>query len=355
MGDWDGRDAHRQEKLLLRRLALLLVLVVSVCVVCMGKLWVGACAQRVRLAPRRSIMRSVAAPPKRWGSLIGFSSFLQSIPPHPRARARNRTNQGRHIYAPAQGAPLGVDACTRAGNISLGSTLLPPRRAPGDETQPIALPHLTNTTTTTVHSKHTSGARHHGPGRTRGVLLIRRGRGGGVAPQGRKARGKCPSPPSPSPNHINQRASNHTKTHTHDKPPTAPPKKKTLLPSADDLFASIDAPAFMGGTGSAKRQADEISATRPSLHVPSTASNQPPTKRPAAAGSSSSGHRPSATTASPGKPKTGPNGMLLPPQVSRPGGRGNVVTEDVSAWTTQKKAAAAAAQKKGGEGGGGKT
>ena len=55
------------------------------------------------------------------------------------------------------------------------------------------------------------------------------------------------------------------------------------------------------------------------------------------------------------KGKTGSNGMLLPPQVSRPGGRGNVVTEDVSAWTSKAGLAKAAGKgKKEEEGAGGR-
>ncbi|GAB5030673.1 Hypothetical protein NocV09_00303390 [Nannochloropsis oceanica] len=122
-------------------------------------------------------------------------------------------------------------------------------------------------------------------------------------------------------------------------PPSLPVKKKSLLPSANDLFASIDGPAFMGGGGAVrtKRTAQEISATRPSLQVPSSSlGTQPPSqKRLAAAGPSKEGNRSAAKVSAAAKGKTGSNGMLLPPQVSRPGGRGNVVTEDVSAWTSK--------------------
>lgn len=68
--------------------------------------------------------------------------------------------------------------------------------------------------------------------------------------------------------------------------------------------------------------------------------------------------QPAATTA---LPKAKPGTPMLPPQVSRPGGR-NVVTEDSSAWMSRaavqkaKEAEAAAARRKpggkGGEGGG---
>jgi hypothetical protein len=61
-----------------------------------------------------------------------------------------------------------------------------------------------------------------------------------------------------------------------------------------------------------------------------------------------------AKTTAAAKGKVGSNGMLLPPQVSRPGGRGNVVTEDVSAWTSKAGLAKAAGKgKKEEEGGGG--
>lgn len=52
------------------------------------------------------------------------------------------------------------------------------------------------------------------------------------------------------------------------------------------------------------------------------------------------------TSAAAAKGKMGSNGMLLPPQVSRPGGRGNVVTEDVSAWTSKAGLAKAAGKGK---------
>ena len=67
--------------------------------------------------------------------------------------------------------------------------------------------------------------------------------------------------------------------------------------------------------------------------------------------------QPAAATA---LPKAKPGAPMLPPQVSRPGGR-NVVTEDSSAWMSRaavqkaKEAEAAAARRKsGGKGGGGK-
>ena len=66
-----------------------------------------------------------------------------------------------------------------------------------------------------------------------------------------------------------------TYTHTHTQPP--PKKQKTLLPSADELFDAIDAPAFFagGGAASAQRQAAEIAASRPTLPAPFTKQSKP--------------------------------------------------------------------------------
>lgn len=63
--------------------------------------------------------------------------------------------------------------------------------------------------------------------------------------------------------------------------PRPKPKPTTLLPSADELFDSIDAPAFFGGAAAAKRQAAEITASRPTPQAPQ---QQPPRKKQATVG-----------------------------------------------------------------------
>ncbi|TFJ84524.1 hypothetical protein NSK_004509 [Nannochloropsis salina CCMP1776] len=124
-------------------------------------------------------------------------------------------------------------------------------------------------------------------------------------------------------------------------PPENAPKKKSLLPSANDLFDTIDGPAFMSGSSAerSKRQAHEISRTHPSLTIPSPTTLLTSPKRPAAG----SGSKPVSSTSS--QAKRGENGLLLPPQVSRRGGRGNVVTEDISAWTSKAGLAKATSKK----------
>lgn len=86
----------------------------------------------------------------------------------------------------------------------------------------------------------------------------------------------------------------------------APGKKKSLLPSADDLFDSIDAPSFMGNN--AKRQAEDIANSRPTKI----------SKAGGGGGGGPSSSAPKATTKSTSllSNHKSPSKHMLPPQVS---------------------------------------